>query len=97
MKVYICGNKDQPQEFDIAENFLRARGHIPINPIKVLQALPPEISNSDFTVIAFEIIRVCDAAYLIPGWEKDFLARMEVSQAKRTERELLTHNEKLAI
>lgn len=89
MKVYICGNRDNEAQFYEAEEQLRAAGHIPINPIKVIYALPAEINNSEFTVITFEIIRVCDAVYLLSGWEKDLVARMEAAQAKRAEKEIL--------
>lgn len=88
MKVYIIGNKQSTQDFDCAEDYLRKQGYIPINPIKILQALPEEINNSDFTVIAFEIIRICDAVYLLHGWEMDLMARMEAAHAKRTEKEI---------
>lgn len=89
MKVYICGNLENPQAFEDAEAFLRMHGHIPINPVKILYALPAEINNSDFTVIAFEIIRICDAVYPISGWDKDLLARVEMSYAKRNDKEIL--------
>lgn len=89
MKVYMIGNTQDTAAFEHAEISLRQQGFIPINPIKILQALPAEINNSDFTVIAFEIIRVCDAVYLLKNWDKDFLARVEASHAKRTEKELI--------
>lgn len=89
IKVYICGSRDNEAQFYEAEEQLRAAGHIPINPIKIIHALPAEINNSEFTVIAFEIIRVCDAIYPLSGWKKDLVARMEVAQAKRTEKKIL--------
>lgn len=89
MKVFICGNKLHEQAFMIAEELLRQQGHIPINPIKLLHALPPEISNSDFTVLSFETIRIADAVYPIAGWEKDLFASMEMAHAKRLEKEIL--------
>lgn len=89
MKVFICGDKSFAQNFEDAERFLRKSGHIPINPLKLLQALPEEISNSDFTVIVFEIIRVCEAVYLIGEGKTDLFARMELSHAKRLEKEIL--------
>lgn len=88
MKVYMIGNTQDAAAFEHAEISLRQQGFIPINPIKILQALPAEINNSDFTVIAFEIIRVCDAVYLLHGWEMDLMARMEAAHAKRTEKEI---------
>ena len=90
MKVYIIGNKQDTAAFEHAEMSLQQQGFIPINPLKILQALPAEINNSDFTVIAFEIIRVCDAVYFLTGWEKDFFARMEASHAKRTAKEVIS-------
>jgi len=89
MKVFICGNKLHEQAFMIAERLLRQQGHIPINPVKLLYALPTEISNSDFTVLSFETIRISDAIYLIEGWEKDLFASMELAHAKRLEKEIL--------
>lgn len=89
MKIFIIGDKHNSQEFNNAEILLRQNGHVPINPVKLLQALPEEINNSDFTVIVFEIIRVCDAVYLLNGWEKDLFAAMEVSHAKRMEKEFI--------
>lgn len=90
MKVYICGNKHQEQTFHDAEIILRKQGHIPINPVKILYALPEEISNSDFTAISFEIIRISDAVLLVGDWEKDLLATMELAHAKRIEKEIFS-------
>ena len=89
MKVYICGNKCNKQAFYDAEVLLRKQGHVPINPIKILNALPLEINNSDFTVIAFEIIRISDAIYLLNECEKDLFSSMELSHAQRLEKEIL--------
>lgn len=89
MKVYICGNKCHEQAFYDTEALLRKQGHVPINPIKILYALPKEINNSDFTVIAFELIRISDAVYLFDEWEKDLFASMELAYAKRLEKEII--------
>lgn len=88
MKVYILGDKDNEQSFEEAERFLRKKGHIPINPIKIAYALPEEINNSELTVILFEVIKVCGAVYPLDGWEKDLFARLEMGQAERTEKEI---------
>lgn len=89
MKVYICGNIKDAPAFEMAELLLRQQGHIPISPRKVLFTLPEEITNSDFTVIAFELIRVCEAVYLLNDWETDFGARVELAHAKRLGKEIL--------
>ena len=89
MKVYICGSRQREHEFYKAEVLLRHHGHIPVNPIKILHALPEEISNSDFTVIAFELIRISDAVYLLDKWENDLFASMELAHSKRMEKEII--------
>lgn len=94
MKVFICGDKSHAEDFENAERLLRQSGHIPISPLKLLQALPEEISNSDFAVITFEVIRICEAVYLISGWEGDLFARMELAHAKRLEREIWNETNK---
>ncbi len=89
MKVYICGNHKNRKDFKKAESELRNKGYVPINPVKIMYALPEEINNADFTIITFELIRISDAVYLLEGWENDLIARMEVAHAKRNEKDIL--------
>ncbi len=89
MKVYILGNMKDEKCFDAAEQFLLKEGHIPVNPVKIANALPEGINNSDLTVILFEVIRVCDCVYPLEGWEKDLFARLEMGQAERNEKTIL--------
>lgn len=94
MKIYIIGDKEEPKKFEAAENVLRQIGHAPINPVKVMRSLPKEVTNADFTIIAFELIKICDAVYLLNGWEKDLFARMEYAQAEREEKEVCNECER---
>ena len=89
MKVYIVGDRNKPEEFEAAEQELSQRGYAPVNPVKVMEVLPGKITNADFTIIAFEFIKICDAVYLLDGWDKDLFARMEYAQAEREEKEIL--------
>lgn len=89
MRVYICGNKDDRKRFKQAEILLSEQGHAVVNPIRVIYALPKDLNNSDFTIIAFELIRICDALYLMEGWENDITARLEVAHAKRNMKTIL--------
>ena len=92
MKVFICGDKHNEQNFYDTEMILRRQGHIPMNPVRVLYALPEELSNSDFTAISFEMIRISDAVYLIAGWNKDLFASMEQAHAKRLDKKILNES-----
>lgn len=89
MKVYIIGDRNNPEDFEAAERLLAQKGYAPVNPVKVMQVLPGKITNADFTIIAFEFVKICDAVYLLDGWEKDLFARMEYAQAEREEKEIL--------
>ena len=89
MKVYIVGDRNRPEDFEAAEKMLFQRGYAPVNPVKVMQVLPGKITNADFTIIAFEFIKICNAVYLLDGWEKDCFARMEYAQAEREEKTVI--------
>lgn len=89
MKVYIVGDRSRTEEYEKAEQLLEQRGYAPVNPVKIMQVLPGKITNADFTIIAFEFIKICDAVYLLNGWEKDLFARMEFAQAEREEKIIL--------
>ncbi len=89
MKVYICGDRENRKQFRAAEKELRDRGHIPINPVRVMYALPKEINNADFTVVAYELIRICDAVHVLDGADKCLFARMELAHAKSMEKEIV--------
>lgn len=90
MKIYICGDKSDRKQFKRAEQMIKKQGSIPINPIRVMYALPEEINNADFTIIAYELIHVCEAVYCLAGWENDLIARMEMAYAKRNEKKILS-------
>lgn len=89
MKIYIIGNKADERMFEQAEELLTKKGHIPINPIKISNALPANINNSDLIVMLFECIRISDAVYFLDGWEKDFIARLENAQSRRLDKVIL--------
>jgi len=89
VKVYICGDRENRKQFRAAEKELRDRGHVPINPVRVMYALPKEINNADFTVVAYELIRICDAVYVLDGAGKCLFARMEEAHAHLLEKNVV--------
>lgn len=60
MKVYICGDKSDRKRFKQAERMIKEEGNIPINPVRVIYALPPEVNKADFTIVAYELIHISD-------------------------------------
>lgn len=88
MKVVILGNRSDEDLFTNAENRIRDDGDIPINPIKVMYALPEDISNADFIAVLIELVRISDAVMLIPGWEHDLASSIAKTNAERSEKEI---------
>ena len=55
MKVYICGKRANKAQFYKAEEELINAGYSPINPLKVIEALPKEINNPAETGVGTEL------------------------------------------
>lgn len=91
-KIYLIGEKESPEargKFKEAEENLTAAGNTVINPMKIIDALPVGISNSEFIVVATELIRISDAVFFIEGYEHDLIASLERANAQRLEKEIL--------
>lgn len=91
-KIYICGDKSNRKQFKQAERIIRKRGDIPINPLRVMYALPEEINKADFTILAYEMIRISDKVYCMEGWANDLTARMEMAHAQRNRKDILNYS-----
>lgn len=63
-KVFICGDIPQHKK---ASEYLISKGYVPINPT----ILPFGLSHGDLVEIQMEILRYCDAIYLLKGWSTD--------------------------
>lgn len=83
MKIYISGamtgTDDYMERFAKAEKLLRERNPAAdiINPTKVLAPLPEGTSWGQYMDIALNVLRGCDAVYMLTGWEKSTGAQME--------------------
>ena len=89
MKIVILGKIENQEEFDLAATMIRSEGNIPINPSKVMYALPYDISNADFYAVLIELVRISDAVYLLPDWEQDLGARIAKNNAENLGREVI--------
>jgi len=86
MRVYISGaitkDKGYYQKFLNAEHKLKANGFEVINPARIGRLLPKSFSHGEFMDIDIELIKKCDAVYMLKGWNTNIGAKNEYSIAK---------------
>lgn len=73
-KVYISGpitgTSDYMERFNKAETELQASGFSVINPAKVNATLPEDTSYEEYMKMSMLMLDMCDAIYMLKGWEK---------------------------
>lgn len=83
MKVYISGkitgDTDYKQKFDRAAEFLCNIGHEAINPT----VIDAQLTYDEYMRIDLAMLSVCDAIYLLDGWEDSNGANIEYNAAKQ--------------
>lgn len=84
MKIYISGKitgtDDYMHRFLCAERGLSAL--YVINPAKVNAQLPTNTSYEDYMKLSMCMLSMCDAIYMLDGWEDSEGARKEYNYAK---------------
>lgn len=77
--IYLCGDIEKRPLFDLAAAVLARDfpGHCVHNPVDGLRA-SPELSGSWHALINHPKMLEAISIFLIPGWQKSRLARMEV-------------------
>ena len=78
----ITGTSDYVERFDNAESKLYKLGYEPVNPVSVTGCLPATLTYEEYMVITIAMLSVCDAIYMIPGWEDSDGAKRELRVAK---------------
>lgn len=72
MRIYISGQitgaTDYQKRFEKAEQLLNAAGYVAINPAKVNAQLP-EVSHKDYMKTSLAMLDMCDAIFMLPGWQ----------------------------
>ena len=85
MKIYISGQMTGLTEhrikhhFGEAEKYLRQEGFVPVNPA-VLQGVPG-LEHDEYMAIDLTMLSLCDAIYMLRGWEESNGAKIELAQA----------------
>ena len=85
MKVYIAGpitgHEGYEEKFRGAEEELSSAGHSVMNPARL--GSWPEFGWEDYMRVTLEMLAVCDAVLLLPGWEGSRGARLEKKSAQK--------------
>lgn len=86
MKIYISGKisgtRDFRNRFQKAEDHLKKDGWDVINPVAIGDLLPPSTTYKQFMEIDLKLLTMCDAVYMIPGWEESEGAKTEKQLAE---------------
>lgn len=84
IKIYISGKItgtiDYIQRFERAEKSLS--NYIVINPAKVNAQLPIETTWEEYMKMSMCMLEMCNAIYMLKGWEDSKGARLEYEFAK---------------
>jgi len=84
MRIYVSGAisgvENYKDAFDKAEEQLKADGHVVINPTKVEQILI-NATYEEYMSIDMFLLSMCDAIYMLPGWQQSRGANREYGYA----------------
>ena len=85
MKVYISGaitgTDDYMERFKAAEERLTREGMSVINPAHANSYMPEDTTYEEYMKVSFCLLEMCDAIYMLRGWEESRGANREYGYA----------------
>lgn len=85
MKIYlssaITGTNDYMERFKAAEEKLTQDGHTVFNPAAVNSMMPAKTTYEEYMRVAFTLLDMCDAIYMMRGWQDSKGANREYGYA----------------
>ena len=85
MRVYlsgaITGTDDYMERFARAQMLLQNEGHSVINPALVNSNMPSDTTYEEYMKMSFTMLSMCDAIYMLEGWQKSCGANREYGYA----------------
>ena len=86
MRVYISGaitgTDDYMERFMNAETTLSNKGYSVLNPAKLNIMLPGDTTHEEYMMMSLTMLSMCDAIYMLTGWQQSRGANMELGYAK---------------
>ena len=97
MKIYISGaitgTDDYMERFTKAEKELTEQGYSVVNPAKVNAQLPEDTNYEEYMKMSFCMLDMCDAIYMLNGWEESRGANREYGYAIAKGKEVIFESE----
>lgn len=85
MRVYISGPitgvSDYMEKFELAEKELIEKGFAVVNPAKINYGMPEDMTYEEYMEIDIRLIDLCDAIYMLRGWDMSRGANREYGYA----------------
>jgi len=77
----ITGTDDYMERFEKAEEELKKEGYSVINPARVNSMMPEDTTYEEYMRMSFTMLDMCEAIYMMWGWEKSGGANREYGYA----------------
>ena len=77
----ITGTTDFMERFGTVEDRLKSVGYDVVNPAKLNGIMPKDATHEEYMRMSFDLLDICDAIYMLEGWEDSKGANREYGYA----------------